>query len=62
MKINKIKELEYISDMADLAVLALSSILLADYKGVSALQKGIIEISRKAEQLIEQETCMEQEI
>ncbi|WP_038180166.1 hypothetical protein [Vibrio rhizosphaerae] len=62
MKIKKIKELEYISDMADLAVLALSSILLADYKGVSALQKGIIEISRKAEQLIEQETCMEQEI
>ncbi|SIO96671.1 hypothetical protein [Vibrio spartinae] len=62
MKTNKIKELEYILDMADLAVLALSSILLADYKGVSALQKGIIEISRKAEQLIEQETCMEQAI
>ncbi|MDW6094193.1 hypothetical protein [Vibrio rhizosphaerae] len=53
---NKIKELEYIADEAELAMLALSSMLLMDYKGIAVLQKKMHEISQKAHQLIAQET------
>ncbi|MDW6005515.1 hypothetical protein [Vibrio mangrovi] len=58
---NKIKELEYIADEAELAVLALSSMLLVDYKGVAVLQKKMHEISQKAHQLIAQEMCLRKE-
>ncbi|WNJ97455.1 hypothetical protein RND59_19845 [Vibrio ruber] len=53
---NKIKELEYIADEAELAMLALTSMLLMDYKGVAVLQRKMHEISQKAHQLIAQET------
>lgn len=54
---SKIKELEYIADEAELAMLALSSMLLMDYTGVAVLQRKMHEISQKAHQLIAQETC-----
>ncbi|ASA57573.1 hypothetical protein [Vibrio gazogenes] len=53
---NKIKELEYIADEAELAMLALSSMLLMDYAGIAVLQRKMHEISQKAHQLIAQET------
>ncbi|SHF51353.1 hypothetical protein [Vibrio gazogenes] len=59
---NKIKELEYIADEAELAMLALSSMLLMDYKGVAVLQRKMHEISQKAHQLIAQETRQRKEV
>ncbi|QMV16642.1 hypothetical protein [Vibrio spartinae] len=58
----KIKELEYIADEAELAVLALSSTLLMEYKGVAVLQRKMYEISQKAHQLIAQETRQRKEV